>query len=103
MLERTSNMRQLILAAASVPALLAGSGIAAAQVAIETPRGGVYLGPTYHYDYGYYEPYGPPVYGYYDPYYSGRSVRARERFTDRERCGYNAHWDGQQCVAGSRP
>jgi len=98
-------MRQLVLAAAvSGTALLSGFGAANAQLVIETPPAGVYVGPAYN-DYYYYDDDyapGPRVYGYYD-YAPGYGTRARERFSDRERCGRGAHWDGQQCVAGRRP
>ena len=98
-------MRKAILAAVvSGTALIAGFGAASAQVAIETPAGGVYVGPAYndhYYDRYYYEP-GPRVYGYYD-YAPGYGTRARERYSDRQRCGRGSHWDGQVCVAGPRP
>lgn len=98
-------MRQLVLAAAvSGTALFAGIGAANAQLAIETPAGGVYVGPAYndyYYDRYYYEP-APRAYGYYD-YDPGYGTRAREHYQDRQRCGRNAFWDGQQCVAGRRP
>jgi hypothetical protein len=97
-------MRQLVLAAAvSGSALFSGMGAASAQLAIETPAGGVYVGPAYHnyyYD-GYYGP-GPRAYGYYD-YAPGYSTRARDRYQDRQRCGRNAYWNGQVCIAGRRP
>lgn len=95
-------MRQTLMAAAmSSAALIAGYGTASAQLAIETPAGGVYVGPTYHNDY-YYEPYGPRVYGYYE---SDRGYRLRDRqsFRDRQKCGRRAYWDGQTCLPGFRP
>ena len=99
-------MRQLMLAAAvSGAALIAGFAPANAQLAIEVPGAGVYVGPTYYdnyYDDRYYEPYGPRVYGY-SRYDRGYDVRARERYSDRQRCGRNAYWDGQACIAGFRP
>jgi len=96
-------MRQFILAAAvSGAALFSGYGTAAAQFAIETPAGGVYVGPNYYYDDDYYRPYGPRVYGYYG-YDRGYDVRRRDRYQDRQRCGSNAYWNGQVCVAGRRP
>ena len=97
-------MRQFILAAAvSGAALLSGYGTAAAQISIEIP-GGVYVGPNYHDDDYYYDhrPYRPRVYGYYG-YDRGYDVRARERYGDRQRCGRNAYWNGQVCIAGRRP
>lgn len=97
-------MRELMLAAAvSGAAMMTALTPANAQLAIETPAGGVYVGPgPYYYDGYYYEPYGPRVYGY--TYYDrGYEVRARDRYRDRQRCGRNAYWDGQQCVAGFRP
>ena len=96
-------MRHFLMAAAvSGTALFAGLGAANAQIAIETPAGGVYVGPS-HYDDGYYyEPYGRRAYGY-SGYDRGYDSRARERYSDRQRCGRNAHWDGQVCVAGRRP
>jgi hypothetical protein len=96
-------MRHLLMAAAvSGTALFAGLGAANAQLAIETPAGGVYVGPAYsdRYYYDYYEP-GPRAYGYYE-YDRGYGTRARERYSDRQRCGRGSHWDGQQCVAGYR-
>jgi hypothetical protein len=97
-------MRQLMMAAAvSGAALLAFHGTASAQLAIETPAGGVYVGPSYYNDY-YYEPYGPRVYGYYyDDYDRGYRTRARERYSDRQKCGRRAYWDGQTCLPGYRP
>jgi hypothetical protein len=90
--ERVFNMRKLLLAAAvSATALTAGYGAASAQVAIETPNGGVYIGPTY-------DPY---YYGYYDTY-DGYDVRARNRYRDRDLCGRNAHWNGEVCLPGRR-
>jgi len=95
-------MRELMLAAAvSGMALVAGFAPANAQLAIEVPGAGVYVGPTYQDDY-YYEPYGPRVYGYSD-YDRGYRNRARERYSDREKCGRRAYWDGQVCLPGYRP
>lgn len=95
-------MRKFLMAAAvSGTALFAGLGAANAQFVIETPAAGVYVGPAYndrYYD--YYEP-GPRAYGYYEND-RGYGTRARERYSDRQRCGRGAHWDGQQCVAGYR-
>jgi hypothetical protein len=97
-------MRKLMLTAAvSGAALFAALTPASAQLAIETPAGGIYVGPNsyYHDDY-YYEPYGPRVYGY--TYRDrGYDTRYRERYRDRERCGRGMYWDGQNCVAGFRP
>lgn len=97
-------MRQLMLAAAvSGAALVAGFGAANAQVAIETPRGGVYIGPSdYYYNDYYYQPYGPRVYGY--TYYDdGYDRRSRQSWRDRQKCGRRAYWDGQTCIPGYRP
>ncbi len=94
-------MRQLILAAAAGSiALLTGHTAASAQVAIEVPGAGVYVGPTYYDE--YYEPYGPRVYGYYE-YDRGYHARTRERHSDRQKCGRRAYWDGQTCLPGYRP
>jgi hypothetical protein len=96
-------MRKLMLAAAiSGAAMVAALTPASAQLAIETPAGGIYVGPNNYYDDYYYRPYGPRVYGY--TYHDrGYGVRGRERYRDRQRCGRNAYWDGQTCVAGFRP
>jgi hypothetical protein len=98
-------MRHLMLAAAvSGAALMAGYGTAAAQVAIEIPGAGVYVGPGY--DDGYYSEYGGRrTYGYrsYRYYDDAYDTRARERHLDRGRCGRNAFWNGEACVAGRRP
>ena len=96
-------MRHFLMAAAvSGTALFAGLSAANAQIAIETPAGGVYVGPTYYNDGYYYEPYGQRAYGYYG-YDRGYHNRSTERYRDRQRCGRGAHWDGQRCVAGFRP
>jgi hypothetical protein len=85
-------MRKLLLAAAAAATTLtAGYGAASAQVAIETPRGGVYVGPAY-------DPYYYDEYGYYDGY----EVRSRQRYRDRTLCGWNAHWNGEVCLPGRR-
>ena len=98
-------MRHLILAAAvSGAALLAGYGTAAAQVAIEIPGAGVYVGPGYD-RYDDYEYRGRRVYGYYgyDRYDDAYRGRGRERHLDRTKCGRSAYWDGQACLPGWRP
>jgi hypothetical protein len=91
-------MRHLILAAAvSGTALVAGYGAATAQVVIDTPAGGVYVGPSYD----RYE-YGPRPYGYYRDYrYYGDNYH--ERRADRDRCGRYSYWDGNACQPGRRP
>ncbi len=96
-------MRKLMLTAAvSGAALFAALTPASAQLAIETPAGGIYVGPnSYYYDDYYYEPYGPRVYGYTYREYDGR--RTTERYRDRQKCGRRAYWDGQTCVPGFRP
>ena len=93
-------MRQLLLVAAvGGTALMSGYGTAFAQVAIEVPGAGVYVGPTYYDDdhngRRYYRGY-----RYYDDTYS---TRARERRTDRNLCGRRGYWDGNACQPGRRP
>jgi hypothetical protein len=97
-------MRKLMLAAAvSGAAIVAALTPASAQLAIETPAGGIYVGPNNYYDDHYSRPYGPRVYGYSynDRGYSGHDYRQRRE--DYGRCGPNSHWDGQGCSAGVRP
>jgi hypothetical protein len=93
------TMRQLLLAAAvGATALMSGYGTAVAQVAIEVPGAGVYVGPTYYDD-----DYAPRYYRdhrYYDDAYE---TRARERRNDRNLCGRYAYWDGNACQPGRRP
>jgi hypothetical protein len=97
-------MRQLLLSGAVVgAALVSGYCTAAAQVAIEVPGGGLYVGPTY-YD-GYYDGYGAD-YGYYRRYRyydDGYRAKRRERRNDRIICGRYAYWDGNACQSGRRP
>ena len=96
-------MRQLLLAVAvGGTALMSGYGTAAAQVAIEVPGAGLYVGPTYYDDYGH----GPRPYGHYRDYrYYDDAYRtgARERRNDRIVCGRYAYWDGHACQLGRRP
>jgi len=97
-------MRQLMLAAAlGATALMSGYGTAVAQVAIEVPGAGVYLGPTYYDDDDDY--YFAPSYRYreYRYYYDGPRTRARERRNDRTLCGRYSYWDGNACQPGRRP
>ena len=98
-------MRQLMLAAAvSGAALIAGYGTASAQVAIEIPGAGVYVGPGY--DDGYYSEYGSRrAYGYRSYRYDddGYHGRAGERRSDFQRCGRYSYWDGNACQPGRRP
>ena len=72
--------------------MIAGHGAASAQIAVETPRGGLYIGPSY-------DPYySDDDYGY--GYYDGYEVRTRQRYQDRTLCGWNAHWNGEVCLPG---
>jgi hypothetical protein len=100
-------MRPLILAAAvGGTALMAGYGTAAAQVTIEVPGAGVYIGPGYDDDYDYYEYDRRRVYGYYRGYRyddDTHRTRARERRNDRIICGRYSYWDGSACQPGRRP
>ena len=94
-------MRQLMLAAAvGGTALISGYSAAVAQVAIEIPGAGVYLGPAYHHDdyYNYDRRHYYRGYRYYDDTYrTGRPLRS-----DRHLCGRNAYWDGNACQLGRR-
>jgi hypothetical protein len=97
-------MCRLLLAAAMAGiALMSAYGTAVAQVVIEGPRAGVYIGPTYHddyYDYGYDRRYYRyREYRYYDDY----PARVRERRNDRIICGRYSYWDGNACQLGRRP
>lgn len=93
-------MRRLMLAAAvGGTALMSGYGTAVAQVAIEVPGFGVYLGPTYDDD-DYYAPRYYRGYRYYD---DGYRTRAHERRVDRGLCGRHAYFDGNACQPGRRP
>jgi hypothetical protein len=93
-------MRQFLLSAAvGGIALMSGYGTAAAQVAIEVPGAGVYVGPAYR-D-GYY--YAPPYYREYRYYGDDYRSRGRERRIDRSFCGRYAYWDGNTCQPGRRP
>ena len=91
-------MRQLLLAAAmGGAALMWGYGTAVAQVAVEVPGAGVYVGPTY------YDGYGPRYYRDYR-YYDDYSYRSsHERRSDFEKCGRYSYWDGDACKPGRRP
>ena len=92
-------MRQLFLAAAvGATALMSGYGTAVAQVAIEVPGAGVYVGPTYYDD-----DYAPRYYRDYRYYDDAYETRARERRNDRNLCGRYAYWDGNACQPGRRP
>jgi hypothetical protein len=97
----TTMCRLLLAAAMGGIALMSAYGTAGAQDIIEGPRGGVYIGPTYHddyYDYGYSRRY----YGYRDFRYD-YPARARERRNDRIICGRYSYWDGNACQPGRRP
>jgi hypothetical protein len=92
-------MRRLLMATAvGGTVLMTGYATAAAQVAVEVPGGGVYVGPAYRGDYYYGRPY-YREYGYYDSdVYRSR----RERRIDFQNCGRHAHWDGNTCQPGWR-
>jgi hypothetical protein len=93
-------MRQLLLAAAvGGTALMSGYGTSVAQVAIEVPGAGVYVGPTYH-DRYYYGPRYYREYPYYDDDYY--RTRSRQRRIDFQNCGRHAYWDGNTCQPGRR-
>jgi hypothetical protein len=84
---------------------MAGYGTAAAQIALEVPGAGLYIGPNhYHETHDYYD--GPAVYGYdgddryYDDAYRARSHQKR---VDRIVCGRHFYWDGNACQPGRRP
>ena len=94
-------MRQLLLTATvGGTALMSGYGTAVAQVAIEVPGAGVYIGPNYH-EGDYYRSYGPRYrgYRYYDDGYRWR----HRRRSDFNLCGRYAYWDGNACQPGRRP
>jgi hypothetical protein len=92
-------MHQRFLAAAvGVIALMSGYGAAVAQVAVEVPGAGVYVGPTYSYD-----DYAPRYYRDYRYYDDSYRTRARERRNDRNLCGRYSYWDGNSCQPGRRP
>ena len=95
-------MRQLLLTATvGATALMSGYGAAVAQVAIEVPRAGLYIGPS-HYDDDYYYSHGPRYdrgYRYYNDSYRWR----RQPRSDRNLCGRYAYWDGNACQPGRRP
>ena len=92
-------MRQLLLAAAvGGTALMSGYGTAIAQVAIEVPGPGVYVGPTYHDD-DYYSRRYYRGYRYYDDTHRG----GRQLRSDRNLCGRYAYFDGNACQPGRRP
>lgn len=94
-------MRQVLLAAAvGGTAVVAGYGVAIAQVAIEVPGAGVYIGPTYHDD----DDYDSRRYYRGDRHYGyGYRSRAHERRVDRNLCGRYAYFDGNACQPGRRP
>jgi hypothetical protein len=93
-------MRQWLLAAAvSGTALMSCYGTTAAQVAIEVPGAGVYIGPTY-YDDDYRYRRSDRSYRYYNYDYR---PRASQRRSDRELCGRHSYWDGSSCQPGRRP
>jgi len=90
----------LLAAAMGGTALMSGYCTAAAQVAIEVPGAGLYVGPTYYDDYYSYGPRYYRGYRYYDDSYH---VRSRQRRSDRNQCGRYAYWDGNACQLGRRP
>ena len=93
-------MRQLLLTAAVVGTAFM-SGAAVAQVAIEVPGAGLYIGPN-HYDSDYYYSHGPRYdrgYRYYNDSYRW----GRQKQSDRNLCGRYAYWDGNACQPGRRP
>jgi hypothetical protein len=96
-------MRRLMLAAAvGGTALMSAYGIAVAQVAIELPGAGFYVGPIYYgddydYDYGYDRRYYHRGYRYYDGTYRRGQLRS-----DFNLCGRYAYWDGHACQPGRR-
>jgi hypothetical protein len=93
-------MRQLLVAAAlSGTALMSCYGTAVAQVAVEVPGAGVYVGPAYN-D-GYY--YGPRYYRGYGYYDDNHYRTRREQRTDFQQCGRHSYWDGDACKPGRRP
>ena len=96
-------MRQLLLAAAvGGAALMSGYGTAIAQIAIEVPGAGVYVGPTYHDDDDYYSRRDYRDYRGYR-YYDDTYRRGRQLRSDRNLCGRHAHFDGNACQPGRRP
>jgi hypothetical protein len=97
-------MRKLLLTAAvGGTALMSGYGAAVAQVAIEVPGGGLYIGPNYHDDdYYYHGPRHYRSYRYYRYYDDGYRWRRQLR-SDYNTCGRYAYWDGNACQPGRRP
>ena len=95
-------MRQLLLTAAvGGTALMAAYGTASAQVAIEVPGAGFYVGPTYYDDDYYYSDYPRHYRGY--RYYDDTYREERQLRSDFNQCGSYAYWDGNACQPGLRP
>lgn len=95
--------RQLIAATVGGAALISAYGTAGAQVAIEVPGAGVYVGPTYHDDDDYYYSNRPRSYRGYGYYYDNAYGRRRNLRSDRNLCGRYSYWDGNACQPGRRP
>jgi hypothetical protein len=96
-------MRNLLLAAAvGGAALMSGYGTAAAQVAIDVPGAGFYVGPTYHDEDDDNYSRGPRYYRgdrYYNDTYRGH----RQLRSDFSVCGRYSYFDGNACQPGRRP
>ena len=98
-------MRRFMLAAAATgAALVAGYGSATAQLVIETPPAGVYVGTPNAYDSGYYtDRRGPRVYGYNARIIAMTSDDAVAiRPNGPGGCGTYYYWNGDRCVDARR-
>ena len=95
-------MRRFMLASAITGAtLLVGYGTAMAQVVIETPPAGVYVGPSYNADYYTYDR-DTRVYGYTRYYRDDDDDVVVVRPGYRNGCGTYRYWNGDRCVDARR-
>jgi hypothetical protein len=96
--------RFMLTAVATGAALVAGYGSATAQLVIETPSAGVYVGTPNTYDSRYYtDRRAPRVYGYTRGYrYDEDDDAVAIRPNGPGGCGTYYYWNGDRCVDARR-